>query len=161
MKKDDSKQEKIDEVELEQAEDQVDKTGELETRVGELENQVKRVLADYQNLEKRNREERVRWIETANKELILRLLPVLDTLSLASIHSKDQGLSVSLQQFLNVLKDEGITKIETNGKQFDPITMECIATEPGEENKVLEELRAGFQQGDIIIRPAQVKVGKE
>jgi molecular chaperone GrpE (heat shock protein) len=39
--------------------------------------------------------------------------------------------------------------------------MECITTEEGEENKVLEEIRAGFMLYDKVLRPAQVKVGKK
>lgn len=132
---------------------------EYKERVADLENQIKRVLADYQNLEKRVREERVNWIQTANKELLLRILPVLDTLILASKHSEDKSLHVSVSQFLQALKDEGVEKIETTGKNFDPHTMECVTTEEGEEGKVLEETRAGFKIGDIVLRPAQVIVG--
>ncbi|MBI4079069.1 MAG: nucleotide exchange factor GrpE [Candidatus Levybacteria bacterium] len=131
----------------------------IEKKNEELEAQVKRVLADYQNLEKRVREERHHWIQTANKELLLRLLPVLDTLNLAQKHSKDQSLIVSIQQFWDVLKGEGVTKIETLGREFDPKTMECVVTEDREEGKVLEELRIGYMLRDMVLRPAQVKVG--
>lgn len=136
-------------------------------RNGELEAQVKRTLADYQNLEKRSQEEKYYWIKTANKELLLRLLPVLDTLTLAHKHAKDESLSVSIQQFLDVLKGEGVTRVETKGKEFDPKTMECVVTEDvdpttasGQEGKVLEELRTGYMLRDMVLRPAQVKVGK-
>lgn len=127
----------------------------------ELETQVKRTLADYQNLEKRSQEEKYYWIKTANKELLLRLLPVLDTLILASKHSEDKNLQVSTQQFLDVLRNEGVERVETVGKQFDPSLMECIITGEGEEGKVIEEIRAGYTLNDTVIRPAQVKVGKE
>jgi molecular chaperone GrpE (heat shock protein) len=39
--------------------------------------------------------------------------------------------------------------------------MECVAIEEGDENKVLEEMRAGYMLNDKVLRPAQVKVGKE
>ncbi|MDP3726690.1 MAG: nucleotide exchange factor GrpE [bacterium] len=133
-----------------------EKTKEIE----ELDNKYKRALADYQNLEKRVREERANWIKTANKELLLRILPVLDTLILANQHAPNEGLKLSIQQFLSALKTEGVEKIEVIGKQFDPITMECIATIEGEEGKVLEEIRFGYKLYDIILRVAQVKVGK-
>lgn len=134
---------------------------ELEQKVEESESKYKRVLADYQNLEKRVSVERKEWILKANKDLLLRLLPVLDTLMLAAKHSKDQSLTVSLQQFLDVLKQEGIEKIETIGKNFDPNLMECIQTVEGEEGKVLEETRAGYRLYDQVLRPAQVKVGRQ
>lgn len=127
----------------------------------ELENQLKRALADYQNLEKRVGQERLEWIRSANKELMLRLLPVLDTLMLASQHVADKGLQLSIQQFLDVLKSEGVERIETVGKHFDPKQMECVQTEEGEEGKVLEEVRPGYTLYDQVLRVAQVKVGKK
>ena len=134
---------------------------ELKQKTEEFENKYKRALADYQNLEKRVVVERKEWILKSNKELLLRLLPILDTLILATLHSKDEGLTVSLQQFLNVLREEGVEKIKSIGANFDPNSMECIQTVDGEEGRVIEELRAGYTLYDKILRPAQVKVGKE
>ena len=132
----------------------------LKKQVEEFENNYRRALADYQNLQKRVQEEKSEWIRSANRELILRILTVLDTLMLAQQHVKEQGLEVSVQQFLDILKSEGVTKIETVGHEFNPHLMECITTEPGEENKVLEEIRTGYMLYDKVLRPAQVKVGK-
>ena len=133
----------------------------LEQRIEELENQVKRTLADYQNLEKRVAEEKREWIVSANKELLLRILPVLDTLRMASEHSDDENLRISLKQFDDILKGEGVSRIETVGKDFDPATMECVTTEDGQgENNVTGELQAGYMLGDKVLRPARVKVGK-
>lgn len=133
---------------------------ELEKRCEEAENKYRRALADYQNLQKRVSEERQDWIRAANKELLLRLLPVLDTLELANKHIDDQGLKVSINQFLDTLKAEGVTKIKTVGEEFDPHLMDCVTTEEGKENEVLEELRSGYMMNDKVLRPAQVKVGK-
>lgn len=136
-------------------------TAELKKQNEELELQVKRVLADYQNLEKRVAGERRELIMGANKELIMRLLPVLDTLMMAEKHTEDQGLKLSIKQFIDVLKAEGIEKMETAGKDFDPKTMECVEAKKGEEGKVLSEVRAGYLLNEKVLRPAQVVVGKE
>lgn len=133
---------------------------QLKQKIGELESQAKRALADYQNLEKRIQGQRSEWTRGANRELLLRLLPVLDTLLVASKHSQDDSLQVSIQQFLDVLKSEGVEQLETVGHEFDPQTMECVATETGEDNKVLEEIRTGYLLHDKVLRVAQVKVGK-
>ena len=132
----------------------------IENQEIELENQLKRALADYQNLEKRIGEERLSWIKTANKGLILKLLPVLDTLFLAQKHISDEGLNLSIQKFLQVLIEEGVERIETTGRDFNPHTMECVGVSAGEENKVLEEVRTGFILNGEPLRPAQVVVGK-
>lgn len=135
----------------------------LKEKIEELENQNKRVLADYRNLENRVSQERGEWILKANGQLLLNLLPVLDTLMLADKHSKveDQNLKISISQFLDILKNEGVVRIETKEKDFDPLVMECVETRIGEDWKVLEETRSGYKLGDIILRPALVVVGKK
>lgn len=164
MTKNDKKQTDEQNLEDKNAQKEQKETEKLKQRVSDLENQVKRVLADYQNLQKRTLEERKDWIKTANKDLILRLLPILDTLIMAEKNVSDQGLTLSIQQFLDVLKNEGVVRIETVGRDFDPRLMECITTASNaadaEEGKVIEELRAGYTLNDTVLRPAQVKVGK-
>ncbi len=160
-KKDDSKEVASDAIEdegLEVTSNVAD--DELHKQLEECENKYRRALADYQNLQKRVGEEKQDWVRAANRELLLRLLPVLDTLMLASQHVDDQGLKVSINQFLDALKNEGVKRIETGGKDFDPHLMECVSIEEGGENKVLEETRTGYMIYDKILRPAQVKVGK-
>lgn len=132
----------------------------LKQKIEELENQVKRIFADYQNLEKRVATERREWLIKANKDLILRLLPALDFLLLSSKHIEDEGLKLSIQKFFDILKIEGVEKIETEGREFDPNLMEAIKTAEGVENKVIEELRSGFKIGEQVLRPAQVAVGQ-
>jgi len=134
----------------------------LKEKIEELENQNKRLLADYRNLENRVSQERGEWMLKSNKQLLLNILPVLDTLMFADKHSqgKDQNINLSLQHFLDILKKDGVTQIETLGKNFDPHLMECMTTVEGEEGKVIEELRTGYMLYDKVLRPSQVKVGK-
>ncbi len=152
---------KLEEVELEEAPEENTEVTKLQEKLEDAEFKYKRALADYQNLEKRVRDEKSEWIKMANRELLLRMLPVLDTLQLAKQHSEDKALAVTAQQFLDVLRQEGIEKIQTEGKQFDPHLMEVISTAAGEENKVLQEVRAGYKIGDRVLRVAQVIVGKK
>ena len=126
-----------------------------------LTNQLKRALADYQNLEKRTEEAKRDWILSANRSLIEELLGVLDNLLLAQKHIQDAGLDLSVRKFLDVLAQEGVGKIQTENAEFDPNTMECVLVKAGEENKVLEEVRFGFIINDRVIRPAQVVVGRQ
>jgi molecular chaperone GrpE len=133
---------------------------EENTELSNLENQLKRALADYQNLEKRIATEKSSWILASNKNLLLKLLPGLDSLLLAEKHTQDEGVKISIKHFLDILEAEGVKKIETIGKDFDPNLMEAITTQEGEDNKVLEEVRTGYMLFDQILRPAQVIVGK-
>ncbi len=77
------------------------------------------------------------------------------------MHSEDKSLVISVKQFLDVLKSEGVTKIDAVGKEFDPHIMEAVATEDGEEGKVTSEVQTGYLMNDKLLRPALVKVGKK
>ncbi len=144
------------------------KQNEENKEFANLENQLKRALADYQNLEKRIAEEKSIWVKVANKNLLLKLLPGLDSLLLAEKHTQDEGVKLSINHFLAILENEGVRKIETAGKDFDPNLMEAVGAVPANlstgsgqmENKVIEEVRAGYMLYDVVLRPAQVIVGK-
>ena len=160
---DDTKKQKKEEIVEEVVssdEDAFAAQDKLLQQVEEADQKYKRALADYQNLVRRTADEKREWARFSNKELVLKLLPILDTLMLAEKHTKDQTFGLVVQQFLQVLEQEGIRKIKTAGEAFNPHTMDAITTLDGEEGKVVEEIRAGFTLGDIVLRPAQVAVGK-
>ena len=127
----------------------------------ELENQLKRALADYQNLERRIDEERRLLSHLSSALVIEKLLPVLDNLENAQKHLKDEGLEIVIKQFKDVLQSEGVSEITAEGSPFDPNLHE--ATEILESDKdgiVLKVLRKGYKINDKVLRPAQVAVGR-
>lgn len=138
-----------------------DKTDELEEKIKELDDQLKRAVADYRNLEKRFDEERRSIIKFANRDLLLRLIPSFDTLFLAEKYIKDDGIKLTVKSLKDALKDAGVENISVDGEAFNPEVMEAIAVVEGEDGMVLEELRPGYMLNGKLIRPAQVKVGKK
>lgn len=159
IKQPDEMSDKEEEI-LDEVEDVIEEISE-EDEVNVWEEKYKRALADYQNLEKRVAEQRRELILSASRELLNRLLPVLDTLLLAEKHVQDKGLAVSIAQFTDVLKAEGVTRIEAKGKKFDPSIMEAVGTQNGDEGIVMEEARAGYLLHEKLLRPAQVIVGQK
>lgn len=157
------KKEQIKQEELKSEDEKVEnkeiKEDEKQNKIVQLEEQVKRYLADYQNLQRRVQQEKYQWIKSANKDLLLKLLPVLDTLMLAAKHINDKGLELSINQFLQALEQEEVKRIKTVGEKFDPKTMEAIGTAEGKKDIVAEEARAGFMLHDNVLRSAQVLVG--
>jgi len=142
--------------------DNSDKVRELGLLVNDLEAKWKRALADYQNLEKRVKEEKVALAKFASESLIAKLLPVLDDLEKAAFYLRNEGLNLALKHLEEVLEKEGLEKIAVLGKNFDPETMEAIQTVEGEEeNKVKKELRPGYKLNGRVIRFAQVQVEKK
>lgn len=134
---------------------------EVEKKEQKLEDQLKRILADYQNLEKRVAQEKEELKKSANRELILRFLPALDTLILTDKHTQDEGLKLSIKHIFDTLEKEGLKKIEAKGQDFNPEFMEAVHVVQGEEGKVIEELRTGYFLNDKVLRPAQVVVGRQ
>jgi len=133
---------------------------QLKKRVAELEENWKRAVADFRNLERRTNQERKVVAQLANALLIAKLLPVLDSLEEAAAAIKDSGVRLILKQLREVLESEGVEEIEAADRPFDPRYHEAVATVEGEKGRVVEVVAKGYRIGDRIIRPAKVKVGK-
>ena len=128
----------------------------------ELEDQLKRALADYQNLEKRVEEERKLLSKLSASLLIEKLLPVLDNLEKAQVHLNDEGLEIVIKQFKEILTGEGVEEIAAEGAQFNPHYHEAVETQHGEhDNLVIKVLTKGYKIEDTILRPAKVIVSKK
>lgn len=140
-------------------EEATDEVADLAAKVAALEDQLKRSVADYRNLENRVRDERIEFVKYANKTLIEQLLPAFDTILLAEKYTEDQNLKITVKHLLEVLKNLGVLKIETVGKKYDAVTMEAIEVVDGEKDMVIEETQPGFSLNGKILRPARVKVG--
>ena len=120
-----------------------------------------RVLADYQNLERRTRDEKEEARKFASEILLGRLFSAIDTLGKAKEYLKDAGLDLAYKEFLAVLQEQGVERIETQDQEFNPHEMECIEVVQGKDNIVVEEVFAGYRLYGKILRVAQVKVGKK
>jgi molecular chaperone GrpE len=134
---------------------------------------VKRLQADYDNYRKRTLKEQLEHIKSANKELIEKLLPVIDSFEHALEVGKDlksaddefcKGVNMIYGKLIDVLKGEGIEIINPKGEEFNPHLCEAAVTEAKDnvsEGIVLEVLRKGYKIGNFLIRPAVVKVCKK
>jgi len=127
----------------------------------DLEHQLKRALADYQNLERRIDEERRLLSHLSSALVIEKLLPVLDNLENAQKHLKDEGLEIVIKQFRDVLKTEDVSEITAEGSPFDPNFHEAVEIlESDKDGIVLKVLAKGYKINDKVLRPAQVAVGR-
>lgn len=143
------------------SEDLVNKITELEAKIAQLADNLSRSLADYSNLEKRIESQRQLFVTLATTTIITKMVDVLDDLRLVQNHVKDQGLQMTFDKFLTVLKSEGLAEIDAQGKDFDPQFMDCIEVVDGPQDKVVEVKKTGYLLNDHVIRPAQVSVGRE
>lgn len=125
-------------------------------------NKYLRALADYQNFEKRSREEKDQSGKFAVTLFIIKLLPFLDNLEKAEIFIKDKGLKMIKDKFYEILKEAGLEEIQVFNTEFDPQYAEAIELVEGDkDNMVKEVLRKGYMYKGKVLRPVQVKVTKK
>ena len=131
-----------------------------EQKAEEFELKYKRVLADYQNLERQTAEGMKRFAKIATQGFVEELVEPFDHLLLASKHLKDKGLEMVISQFKQVFENQGLKEINPVGQAFDPTKMEAIDTREGKENSVEEVVSVGYELNGIVIKHARVVVGK-
>ena len=144
------------------------KIQELEQKVADLDNQLKRAVADYQNLEKRITEGRSELTSFVAGELVNKLLQVLDHLEQATKGASEEekqsgwfkGVELAVKQFRDVLRLEGLEEIQDVG-QFNPSLHEAVDIREGQDNMIIEVVRKGYNLNGKVLRPAQVVVGRK
>ncbi len=134
---------------------------------------IKRLHADYDNFRKRALREQGQTIQRANKDLIEKLLPVIDSFEQAITMGENlkggqndflKGVKMIHGKLMETLEKEGVEIINPHGKEFNPHECEVAVTaedEKSTEGTVLEVLRKGYKINDFLIRPAVVKVCKK
>jgi len=117
--------------------------------------------ADLDNVMKRSAREKEDNVKYASEKLIIKLLPVLDSLDQAAKH--DEGTKVLYAQLLGILSAEGLSAIDAAGKKFDPYLHEALfQVETGEleEGTVAEEIQKGYLFNTRVVRFSKVAVAK-
>lgn len=147
-------------------------TDVLKREVGELKDKYLRLFADFDNAKKRHAREQLELIQTAGKDLIKDLLPVLDdferaikTLETATeIAAVREGMALIQQKLTNTLGAKGLKPIEALHKDFDVEEHEAVTEVPAPSadlaGKVIDEIQKGYALNGKIIRFAKVVVGK-
>ena len=140
---------------------------ELTERVLEIEEDLKRAQADAVNIRRRSEQDKASIGIFAKRDVVTRLLPVIDNLDRAIKNTSDdlaktdyvKGLVGVQKQLITTLSDMGVTKIKTVGEEFNPQTMEAVAVEgDGDKEIVTEELQSGYDLAEQNIRHAMVKI---
>lgn len=158
----------VDQTVQEVVDNSSDQLKQLEAKVISLEDQLKRAVADYRNLERRVQEDSLTIASYLKVELLHKILPVLDNLDQAVDGASElatgagwlKGVQMSLKQFHQVLSEEGVSEVPSTD-QFDPKLHEAVDTQIGEDGKILKVLQKGYILNSRVFRPAKVVVGKQ
>ncbi|MCH1401805.1 MAG: nucleotide exchange factor GrpE [Schleiferiaceae bacterium] len=158
----------------ENQEHDLDSVAKLEDELKDLKDQNLRLYAEFENFRRRTAKERLELMESANKDTLTVLLPVLDDFdrALKNIEETEanapvlEGMKLISHKLQETLKGKGLKEMEsTVGQAFDVETMEAITQIPAPTaemvGKVIDEVEKGYLIGEKVIRYAKVVVGKE
>ena len=148
-------------------EDELDRT---RAEAAEYRDHLQRLQAEFENYRKRVLREQTRAVDFATEPLVSRLLQVVDEFELALVAAEQRpdfdkflhGVEIVYAKLLDILRAEGLERIEATGRPFDPTEHEALfQTEGGDgEPYVVDVLRSGYRLKGRVIRPAGVKVAR-
>jgi molecular chaperone GrpE len=135
-----------------------------------------RTAADFDNYRKRSRREVIDAEKKGRDGLLKDLLPVFDNLERATLHAHQadaldgqgmkglvDGIELVTRQFRDCLSRQGIERIESVGRPFDPSLHEAIQhleTADHAPGHIAHEVQSGYREGERLLRPALVVVAK-
>jgi molecular chaperone GrpE len=139
---------------------------ELAKERADLQDQLLRLRAEFENFRKRAQRERGEFTEFATMEAVRAIIPVLDDFERAlKTESADKeyarGMELIYQRLLEALKKMGLEPIETKGQKFDPTLHHAVETEKTdsvEDHTILYQHQRGYNFKGKLLRPAIVKV---
>ncbi len=138
-------------------------------KIEELTDRLTRQMAEFDNFRKRTEKEKSQMYEIGAKDIINKILPVVDNFErglegLEEENKEDpfvQGMEMVYKQFMDTLDGIGVKPIEAVGKEFDPDYHNAVMHVEDEEvgeNIVVEELQKGYTYRDSVVRHSMVKV---
>ena len=140
-----------------------------DAQIEELQDRLKRQMAEFDNFRKRTEKETAAMYEIGAKDIIEKILPVLDNFErgLAAVPEDEKGSSFAegiekiYKQFVKTLEDAGVESIEAVGKQFDPNLHNAVMHVEDEkygENEIAMELQKGYKYRGSVVRHSMVQV---
>lgn len=138
-------------------------------KIEELTDRVKRQMAEFENFRKRSEKEKSTMYEMGARDIIERMLPVIDNFErgLATVTEDEKGTPLAegmekiYKQFQKTLEEAGVKAIEAVGQEFDPNFHNAVMHVDDEslgENIVAEELQKGYMYREGVVRHSMVKV---
>lgn len=140
-----------------------------DAQIEELQDRLKRQMAEFDNFRKRTEKEKSAMYEVGARDIIEKILPVLDNFErgLAAVPEDEKGSSFAegidkiYKQFVKTLEDAGVETIEAVGQQFDPNLHNAVMHVEDEkygENEIAMELQKGYKYRGSVVRHSMVQV---
>ena len=150
----------------------LDKVNELEKRNKEIQDQLLRKMAEFENYKRRTENDQLNLVKYGAESLVKSILPVYDDLERTKEHlsegnnfeSLKEGTLLVFNKLKKVLEEQGIKKMEVKGKEFDFNYHDALLQQPSKEvppHTILEEVEPGYTYKDKVIKHAKVIVSAE
>jgi molecular chaperone GrpE len=144
---------------------------EAQAAIADAKDKYLRLSAEFDNYRKRTLKEKAELIKNGAEKTLTAILPVLDDLERAvktpaseETKAMHEGIELIFNKFVKVLGQEGLQKIETEGKPFDTDFHEAIALIPAQsedqKNQILDCVQTGYTLNEKVIRHAKVVVAQ-
>lgn len=138
-------------------------------QIAQLEDKVKRQLAEFENFRNRSEKEKQAMFEVGAKSVIEKILPVIDNFErgFATVDPEDEndafvdGMQRVYKQMMTELDSIGVKPIEAVGKEFDPNLHNAVMqveSEEYESGMIAQELQKGYTYRDSVVRHSMVSV---
>lgn len=143
-----------------------ERIAELEKQLEESRNKYLYLFSDFENFKRHSAKERMELIQTAGRDILTSLLPILDDFDRAAKNdSLSEGAALIHQKLVQMARTKGLVGIETKiGDAFNADVHEAVAEIPAASDelkgKIVDILEPGYSLGERIIRFAKVVVGK-
>ncbi|WP_316269548.1 nucleotide exchange factor GrpE [Claveliimonas bilis] len=145
------------------------KKDKKDEKIEELTDKLTRQMAEFDNFRKRTEKEKSQMYEVGAKDIIEKILPVVDNFErgLAAVAEEDkehpfmQGMDKVYKQLMTTLDEIGVKPIEAVGQEFNPDFHNAVMHVEDEnfgENMVAEEFQKGYTYRDSVVRHSMVKV---
>ena len=145
------------------------KDNKLLDKVDELEDRVKRQMAEFENFRKRTDKEKTAMFETGAKSVIEKILPVVDNFErgLAGLSEEEkkqpfaEGMAMVYKQLMTELDKLEVKPIEAVGCEFDPNLHNAVMQVESDEYEsgiIAQELQKGYTYRDTVVRHSMVAV---
>ncbi len=145
------------------------KKDKKDEKIEELTDRLTRQMAEFDNFRKRTEKEKSQMYEIGAKDIIEKILPVVDNFERGLMAVKEeekdapfvQGMEMIYKQLMTTLESAGVKPIEAKGQEFNPDLHNAVMHVDDEElgeNVVVEELQKGYMYRDSVVRYSMVKV---
>ena len=155
---------------IEERVEEISKEEQLSQDLASEKDKFLRLFAEFENFKRRTAKERIELFKTANQEVLLALLPVLDDFdrALAEIKKTDdniliQGVELIQEKLKGTLVSKGLEEVEIKvGDVFNADFAEAITQIPAPKlkGKIVDVIEKGYKLGDKIIRFPKVVIGQ-